>query len=762
MMSAMADDKVNTNTEQQMDADSSKSKDMESQRIRQQAEKALEEKLHKLMNSRRGYLGHFTSKKNEIEKMMDDTANVDQVKVIMQQLPDIICKFKEITAQIGELLSPEEGLCDTETWFKPKLSYINEFVNKTKEWLNVHIKETKEMFEAQQYGTFDDLDLDDSASKVESVTGRSSVTSKRSSICATETAKLAALEQRAALLAEKQELELKKAHIAAQLEIETAQITARLEKLSLETTIAEKRAQVQVLSQFEEAGMDGMNEYASKMATSSGQTGNHTTPPPGLPVPQQPRPQPQRPTGSRPKQTAVTASTRSSNEFNEMNVLQVMNKQNEITEMLVKQNQMSQLPIKEVTVFKGDPLTYKSFIRAFEQTIEIKTDDDSDKLYYLLQYTAGEPHELVRSCEHMPQKRAYKEAKRLLEKHFGDELIVASAYMEKALRWPSIRAEDGKAMSAYALFLTGCMNTMEDVDYMEEMDNPTNMRVVVSKLPYKTRERWRNIAFDIKEQRGRRARFTDLVNFIERQAKIATDPLFGNLQDKSVTLKMEKPKDTVKYVKSGVKGSSFATQVTVDKNQSAAPKQFAVPKPLPVIAVSAFEPPCFYCQYNHALDSCRKIQQLEHKDRVDFLRNKGLCFGCLTPGHMIKTCKKRMQCKTCSLKHPQILHIVKDSTIEKRDDVCPLNSVPPQISVSQQTVGFTAAGSTECLLSIIPVKVRAPKSGTCVETYAFIDPGSTGTFCTEQLKKQLDVCGKPSEPHPRGYNYTAMVLCENK
>lgn len=68
MMSAMADDKGNTNTEQQMDADSSKSKDMESQRIRQQAEKALEEKLHKLMNTRRGYLGHFTSKKNEIEK----------------------------------------------------------------------------------------------------------------------------------------------------------------------------------------------------------------------------------------------------------------------------------------------------------------------------------------------------------------------------------------------------------------------------------------------------------------------------------------------------------------------------------------------------------------------------------------------------------------------------------------------------------------------------------------------------------------------
>lgn len=31
------------------------------------------------------------------------------------------------------------------------------------------------------------------------------------------------------------------------------------------------------------------------------------------------------------------------------------------------------------------------FIRAFERTIVLRTDDDSDKLYYLLQHTAGDP-----------------------------------------------------------------------------------------------------------------------------------------------------------------------------------------------------------------------------------------------------------------------------------------------------------------------------------------------------------------------------------
>lgn len=50
---------------------------------------------------------------------------------------------------------------------------------------------------------------------------------------------------------------------------------------------------------------------------------------------------------------------------------------------------------------------------------------------------------------------------------------------------------------------------MEDIDFLEEMDNPTNLRSVVSKLPYKMRERWRAEAYDIKERNGRRAKFAD-------------------------------------------------------------------------------------------------------------------------------------------------------------------------------------------------------------------------------------------------------------
>ncbi|KAL7848676.1 hypothetical protein SRHO_G00202990 [Serrasalmus rhombeus] len=238
-----------------------------------------------------------------------------------------------------------------------------------------------------------------------------------------------------------------------------------------------------------------------------------------------------------------------------------MQKQNVITELLVKQQQLSQLPTKDISVFKGDALHYKFFIRAFEHAIEHKTDNDQDKLYFLEQYTDGEPQELVRNCAHMTPIKGYRKAKRLLHEHYGNELWIASAYIAKALKWPQVKSGDGKALNAYAMFLIRCCNSMEDIELLEEMDNPTNLRTVLSKLPYKMKERWRTEAFELKERRGRRARFADLENFIDRQAKIAMVPLFGNISDSCPTTIGKMDQKEKQLARKEVRGSSFATNV---------------------------------------------------------------------------------------------------------------------------------------------------------------------------------------------------------
>ncbi len=153
-----------------------------------------------------------------------------------------------------------------------------------------------------------------------------------------------------------------------------------------------------------------------------------------------------------------------------------------------------------------------------------------------------------------------------------------------------------------------------------------------------------------------------------------------------------------------------------------------------------------FCNKEHSLDSCIKLKNQEYKDRIQFLKSKGLCFGCLTQGHMSKDCKRRMSCPDCSLKHPGVLHIIKQE--DKQDgksedhDFAVSNAF---LSLGQETCGYTGAGEGERILSVISVKVKSKKSEKSVETYAFLDPGSTTTFCTEDLMHQLNIQGKKTD-----------------
>ena len=56
---------------------------------------------------------------------------------------------------------------------------------------------------------------------------------------------------------------------------------------------------------------------------------------------------------------------------------------------------------------------------------------------------------------------------------------------------------------------------------MQELDMPTNMRLVVSKLPYKLRERWLAIAHDIMERSNQKALFINV--FLEKHVSVLSD-----------------------------------------------------------------------------------------------------------------------------------------------------------------------------------------------------------------------------------------------
>ena len=83
----------------------------------------------------------------------------------------------------------------------------------------------------------------------------------------------------------------------------------------------------------------------------------------------------------------------------QQNALQLQQKR--IVELLILNQNKSKLPQPRVPVFDGNPIKYRTFVRAFESWIESRISSSTDRLYYLEQFTAGDVKELVRSCHHL-------------------------------------------------------------------------------------------------------------------------------------------------------------------------------------------------------------------------------------------------------------------------------------------------------------------------------------------------------------------------
>ena len=214
-------------------------------------------------------------------------------------------------------------------------------------------------------------------------------------------------------------------------------------------------------------------------------------------------------------------------------MVDIQEKQAKCMEGLVNQQYKSALtltlPKPEVPVFGGDPVEYSNFVKAFECLIESRTESSSSRLHYLAQYTEGEVQELMRSCLAMDPEEGYHEARKLLKQRYGQSYKIATAYVDKVTKGPAIKSEDRKGLQNFATLLTTCRNTLKSIGYSSKIENPGSLRGVINRLPYDLRRKWRNTADQISEDQDREIKFEDIVVFVEKQARAASHPVFGDI-----------------------------------------------------------------------------------------------------------------------------------------------------------------------------------------------------------------------------------------
>lgn len=125
--------------------------------------------------------------------------------------------------------------------------------------------------------------------------------------------------------------------------------------------------------------------------------------------------------------------------------------------------------------------------------------------------------------------------------------------------------------------------------------------------------------FDLKEKR-QIVKFHHLVNFVCKEAKKATDPIYG--RDVMSNAKPTKTSQESQQKKS-VEFSETHKNFEICSNEQSKPEEESTSKSNgKPKTVSVFSKPCVYCEETHSLDMCKKFLNLSLKDRYSFLKSK--------------------------------------------------------------------------------------------------------------------------------------------
>ena len=617
-----------------------------------------------------GRLGAITRKRGEIEVFFKESKNEENVALVCELRTELEAKISNFVeyCKLQETKDgiTEQDLADFTSWKDSHVTIGRKFQAKIENWL------------ATKPTSGDDINPEDSASQVEdSQLSKKSGSSLRS--------------HKASLIERKIKLEMKQKKSEEETALEEKSIEVKLqhEKLLLQL----KREKDNLAVKFEKEEIDRISKELSVIDRKSNLKSKKSS---------------KLEQGFGPQTNEPQVSTLQSYPF---------------------PNALSHLPRHEPDTFDGEITSYKPFTLAFDQTIAQLCHKDVDRYYYLQRYTKGYPLELVKSCLCDDMSKSYNDARMILHKYYGNEIILAQKYIDKLDNWSPIKSEDSKALDEFALYLTTCANMMNNSCYLNQLNSWKEIKNILMKLPYDIRKQFRN-KVAAEQDKGNIITFHSLVKFVQYQAQSLKLPLFGDIRDPSHNNK-SKPTNSLKPKYEKVY-ATFEPKTDL---------QYKLP---------AKSNPCICCgKDNHCLDDCFFFLQKTIENREDFIKSKKLCFGCLKySNHRSKDCKLRLTCKKCGKSHPTSLHKERkeDRTHVMRASYNP-KWQPTETETLPQAQAFRARTSTaneRVVCPSVPVGIRVNNSDQIIVTNMAMDTYSTGCYMDEGLLNLLNITGKNS------------------
>ena len=380
------------------------------------------------------------------------------------------------------------------------------------------------------------------------------------------------------------------------------------------------------------------------------------------------------------------------------------NRDADLVSALATAMNLSRIAIPEPPIFEGDPLKFIEWRSSFSTLVTQRGVPQNELIFYLKKYVAGEARQAIDGFFFSGTATAYHSAMKVLDERYGNAFIIQRAYRNRLDHWPKIQEKDAKGLQSFSDFLKAIKDAAGSIPGLSILDDAAENQRLVRKLPNWAVLRWNRKAQEILDRTSFYPTFSEFACFLEHEAKIANNPICSLMAIQN----LEQPKhDNHKNIK------VLATHVESKEENK--------------------ENICQYCSIkNHNISTCFKFCALPYDSRRKYIKEKGLCYGCLRKGHLSKDCNSRLTCQTCKRNHPTSLHRNEENKVE--------NSEPKEIAVSSKST--FKEQEPECTSMIVPVWISKPDSKDEILTYALLDTQSDSSYILESTASSIGLQGE--------------------
>jgi hypothetical protein len=339
-----------------------------------------------------------------------------------------------------------------------------------------------------------------------------------------------------------------------------------------------------------------------------------------------------------------------------------------------------------------------------------------------MKYLGGKALECVSVFDLIPADDSYLNARQVLDERFGSEIAIANSFRDKLEAWSKIPASNGDQQRQYADFLRQCVTAKRNMRRLTILDDPRVIQDLVKVLPGELIKRWSRVAGSYKRTNNDYPEFEYYSEFVVAEAELACD----DVTSIEAIYGKSKPSTSPKETKSTAH-TSLESAATSDESSS--------------------NHKCQICKSNtHELSECRTFAAQPFKEKQEFVRKLGLCFGCLVKGHTVEKCKARKQCKKCNSVHATCFHFEKRPS-QEHSATSDSTEPAPLVHRTSNAVGVIcgkvdSTSSQQLTSMIIPVylsTVEDPSNEQLV--YALVDSQSDTSFVLNSTIQTLK--GKP-------------------